>query len=497
MTLQDFENTRSQLLSFSSKIDGVDEKDMPTIKRLYDTWQQHYESNQKRTKYFNADETVKNLNISIPEDVARRVKAVVGWSAKAVRALADLSVYDGLQINGDDVHNMRAIAEANQFSVILPQAIISAYKHSCSFLAIYKDADADGAVRITPRSALMSSALWDMGHQEVKAAMTITGTNEKNEVNEVRFWLKGYSYEVKKVEGAWKATLAKQSYQGVSVVPVCYDPQLDRPFGRSRITRPLMSYTDMAIRTFVRMEATAEFYSIPKIWFLGLSEDAQKAQWSSYVSAVNGVTKDEDGDTPTLQQLTQASMTPHSEMLKTIALMVASETGLPACDLGITTSNPTSAEAMSVAERKLTREADRQNLIFSQSIIKALGIAVCLQNDGMTTIPPDVYAVQVAWKPTQEVSMGARGDFFNKVAATCPSYAMNEIAWRQLGFSDAESRTLLSEARKTRALESLNDLLGKETTIGNKGGYESSSSSQQEDKRLSATGSTGSTAENS
>ena len=60
MTLQDFENTSSQLLSFGSKIDGVDEKDMPTIKRLYDTWQQHYESNQKRTKYFNADETVKN-----------------------------------------------------------------------------------------------------------------------------------------------------------------------------------------------------------------------------------------------------------------------------------------------------------------------------------------------------------------------------------------------------------------------------------------------------
>ncbi|CRH71835.1 Uncharacterised protein [Chlamydia trachomatis] len=74
---------------------------------------------------------------------------------------------------------------------------------------------------------------------------------------------------------------------------------------------------------------------------------------------------------------------------------------------------------------------------------------------------------------------------------------MNEIAWRQLGFSDAESRTLLSEARKTRALDSLNNLLGKETTIGNKGGYESSSSSQQEDKRLGTGSSAGSTTENS
>ena len=89
--------------------------------------------------------------------------------------------------------------------------------------------------------------------------------------------------------------------------------------------------------------------------------------WKSLISAINAISKDEDGDVPTLQQVQQASMQPHSDMLKTIAMLVASETNVPVNDLGITMDNPASAEAMAAAERKLSREADRQNRLFSRA----------------------------------------------------------------------------------------------------------------------------------
>ena len=38
------------------------------------------------------------------------------------------------------------------------------------------------------------------------------------------------------------------------------------------------------------------------------------------------LTKDSDGDKPVLQQLQQASMTPHSDMLRTIAAAFSAET---------------------------------------------------------------------------------------------------------------------------------------------------------------------------
>lgn len=39
-------------------------------------------------------------------------------------------------------------------------------------------------------------------------------------------------------------------------------------------------------------------------------------------------------------------MAPHSDMLKTMAMLVASQTRVPVDYLGITLDNPTSAEAM-------------------------------------------------------------------------------------------------------------------------------------------------------
>ena len=138
---------------------------------------------------------------------------------------------------------------------------------------------------------------------------------------------------------------------------------MDRPFGHSRISRSLMSLVDAGFRTMVRMEASAEFYSVPKLWFIGANKDAFSSNtWTSLIQAINAITADENGELPQLHQVQQASMTPHSDMLKTLAMLVASQTRVPVDYLGITLDNPTSAEAMASAERRLTRIADKQNV---------------------------------------------------------------------------------------------------------------------------------------
>ncbi len=75
------------------------------------------------------------------------------------------------------------------------------------------------------------------------------------------------------------------------------------------------------------MEASAEFYSVPKLWFIGANRDAFSSNtWTSLIQAINAISADEDGNLPQLQQVQQASMTPHSDMLKTMAMLVASQT---------------------------------------------------------------------------------------------------------------------------------------------------------------------------
>ena len=118
---------------------------------------------------------------------------------------------------------------------------------------------------------------------------------------------------------------------------------------------------------------------------------------------------------------------------------------------------PQSAEALAEAERKLTREADRQNSLYSKAVKQALVCAAKLDisvNANPQTLE-DAAKLRVLFKPTQEQSVGARGDMFAKIAANVPSYVSTVQAWRSLGFSDEDALAILREVRKDNALSFL------------------------------------------
>jgi hypothetical protein len=151
------------------------------------------------------------------------------------------------------------------------------------------------------------------------------------------------------------------------VVPVTNDPQLRRPFGRSRLTNAVMELNDMAVRAYVRMEGNAEFYSSPQIALLGVDPEAfgdgipESQKFKLAMERLLALTKDSDGDKPVLQQLQQASMTPHSDMLRTIAAAFSAETGIPPSSLGVIHDQPASAEAIRAAEHDLLIDVTYHN----------------------------------------------------------------------------------------------------------------------------------------
>lgn len=179
------------------------------------------------------------------------------------------------------------------------------------------------------------------------------------------------------------------------------------------------------------------------------------------VSAINAIDGDIDGRNPELHQISQASMQPHSDMLKTIALVVASETNLPADNLGITLDNPSSAEAMAAAERKLTREADRQNRLFGMQLERLLRMTVCLR-DGLAAPPDDLKLIRPVWMPTREISDAARADAYVKISGVNEIYANSTVGLRRLGLTNDEITSLQNEVTRNQA-RSVLDML---TQIG-------------------------------
>ena len=81
------------------------------------------------------------------------------------------------------------------------------------------------------------------------------------------------------------------------LVPVIYKPDAKRPFGHSRITRACMDLQDSAARTVKRSEISAEFYSYPQRYVLGMDPEAEEMdKWKATMSAMLRIDKDENGD---------------------------------------------------------------------------------------------------------------------------------------------------------------------------------------------------------
>lgn len=330
----------SPFLSTSSSligpIIGVADEDMPVIRQLLKVWRDKYPRNLIRTAYYDAKERFRDFRISIPDTIKTKARPMIGWPAKAVRSLSDLSVLEGLSIPGDDNHGLKDLFDDNRLDVEIPQCIVSCYTHSCSFMTVSSDPDDEDRIVFTPRSADWSSAIWDRMNRRIAAALTITENDAEGRITGFDVWLPRRVYRCRGRIMPWTAETHETHLDECTVVPFIHDPQMNRPFGRSRINRTVMSLTDIGFRTVVRMEASAEFYSVPKLWFLGADRDAfSDDTWSSLISAINAIGKDEDGDLPQINQITQASMQPHSDMLKTVAMLAASEMSVPVDEMGI------------------------------------------------------------------------------------------------------------------------------------------------------------------
>lgn len=450
----------SGAVSIPSNIRGMGQDDLDMTRALLDVWRAKYPRNLLRSAFYDAKQRFRNLQIAVHSDLGRKIGNTVGWPQKSVRALADKSVFEGFELPNNDEYGISGICMDNELTADVSEAIISCYKHSCSFLTVdYDPYDPSGErILITPRSADWSAAIWDPQRRRIKAALTITGADQNGSITSFNVWLEGRNYAVTGTGfGGWIAQRQDNRLDRVAVVPFAYDKQMDRPFGRSRINRTLMNLTDMAVRTMVRMEVSAEFYSVPKLWFLGLDKDAfESGTWSSLIADINAISRDVDGEVPELRQIQQASMSPHGAMLETIAMLASAETDIPPESLGIRVSNPTSAEALAASENALTRVADRQNRIFGQQLMNAMRMAVQLRDN--TPTAPTLAGVRPIWAPTRVVSDAARADYYAKVASVNQAWAQSDVGLAKLGLSMDDIASLRAWEASQRAKQRLDQL---------------------------------------
>ncbi len=370
-----------------------------------------------RYNYYEMKNKVNDFSKMIPNDF-RWMSSTLGWCAKSVDTLADRIVFDSFD---NDDFKIGEIFTLNNADVMLDNAVLSALISSCSFIYIGKDNTGYPSLQVI--DGANATGIIDTVTSMLTEGYAIL-ERDKNDKPILEAHFRPYQTDYY-VDGKLdeSMTLVHNAPYAL-LVPVINRPDAQRPFGHSRISRACMSLTQSALRTLRRSEVSAEFYSVPQKYVLGLSEDAEFNNRRAEISSFLDFRKDEDGEKPTVGQFSQQSMTPYTEQLKTIASMFAGETGLTLDDLGFSTSNPSSSDAIKAGHENLRLIARKAQRTFGTGFLNAGYLAACIR-DNYEYDRKSFANTNPLWLPIFEPdlsSLGVIGDAILKINQACPDF---------------------------------------------------------------------------
>lgn len=357
-----------------------------------------------------------DFGISTPPDL-RYWNSVVGWCAKAVDSLADRLDFHGFT---DDLFNLEQIFDLNNRDVLFNSAFLGALISACDFIYISEDEtgfprlqviDGGNATGIMdPTTGLLSE-----GYAILERDVYGVPTKEAYFTDEFTAYY----------EGGVLVDQRRNKAPYALLVPIVFKPDAKREFGHSRISRACMSLVGSALRTIKRSEISAEFYSFPQKYVTGTDPNLKLDKWTAAMSAMLKISLNADGqDHVKIGQFTQQSMTPHVEQLKMFASLFAGETGLTLEDLGFTSGNPASYDAIKAAHENLRLTARAAAKSFGVGIKNAGYLAACVRDD-FKYQRSQLYMTKCSWGPAfpADVSMlGAVGDALMKIGQSYPDY---------------------------------------------------------------------------
>ena len=373
-----------------------------------------------RYSYYEMKHLALDFQISTPPKL-RYWMNCLGWCAKAVDSMADRLVFREF---ANDDFNMNEIYRMNNADVLFPSAVLGALISSCDF--IYIAPVKDELPRLQVIDGANATGVIDPMTGMLAEGYAVLDRDAEGKVLTEAYFLPGvtrYYY----ADGSSEDIKNKAPYP--LLVPIINRPDAIRPFGHSHISRACMSIVDSAMRTVKRSEIAAEFYSVPQKYVLGTDPDSEPLdKWSSAMSMMLEITKDTDGDTPTVGQFQQQAMTPHLEQLKMFASLFAGETGLTLDDLGFTSGNPASSEAIKAAHENLRLRARAAQRSFGSGFLNAGYLAACVRDDTEYK-RNQIYQTVPKWEPIFEpdaAALSGIGDAAIKLAQSFPDYFNEE-----------------------------------------------------------------------
>lgn len=411
--------------------EGLAREDSDRLYRLVQIWSAKLPGNRLRRMYYEQKVKPKNIGIALSDDMVARLNPSCGWATKAVDMLADRSVLDGFvfEEGGADGTLDRIMLE-NRVGQQYGRNVHDELAHCVVFWTLSRGRIGRSDVRIKSHTAETAAAIWDGCEDRIGCGFAIIGTapSTPTDISEVPTIVNLYTEDatvvLKRLSPTsmdWRAEYLRHPMGRPLMEPMAYAPSAMRPFGKSRITKSVMSIVDCKLRADMRAEIAAETTSQPQKYLLGAADDALEADdWATFFGNMLVTNKDEDGDVPTFGQLAQGSMQPLTEYSRDLAAQFAGETSIPISSLGIIHDNPASAEAIAAAERDMVQLAEHLNESNGMAMrnvalmAMAMGSGIGTSIDGLSDAQRSVTA---DFRDPSMPNIAATADAWTKIAS--------------------------------------------------------------------------------
>lgn len=442
--------------------DGLTDDESALVKRLVRVLKENEEKHVTRRAFYDDKIPCPDRGMDVPP-AYKNASYSTGWARAAVDRLAERSIFDSYTFSGEAPDGFEYAMQMNSIANLYQMAAPAAIRDGIGFWNVTADKNMGAAVNYN--DAMTAAAIYDFLHKRIRAGIVIedfsTFGSPRIEIPSLAV-VKTADEDIiiRRVErNRWEVSDRNKHELGYPMlVPMTYRFAVDRPFGQSRITRSVMTYSIEAMCELRNMAIQSDFFSIPMKYILGASDAQYKAisenVMKAYRTDLLAMTSNDDGQIPHVGMLQAASMEPHIAALDKLASMMASETSLPVATFGVAGNGYTSSDALRASTDDLVILAKQFNSKASESMEMVARLVMCVLRDcTLAELTDNERTVTAHFLDPSMPSDAQNADAMLKVCSVAPEFAGTDVFWEKLGYNEDDRRRIKDAAGTERAAD--------------------------------------------
>ncbi|WP_297346213.1 phage portal protein [uncultured Mobiluncus sp.] len=341
---------------------------------------------------YNGTKQLSQMGVSIPPKV-RALEMVVNWPRLVVDTMAEVLTVDGFEaadIPDDTIRGVWRVWQQTNMKSRSHLAHVEAMTQGISYALVSLTDSGMITTGVLPKDGIAVSYGLDGAVSEAVIVYS-TFTEQGSRVKRAAYYVPDRIEVYQETYGTWTKISSQRGCGLVPLVPIVNQTRLSDRQGRSDMEL-VIPFGDSASRSFTLLQLATELLSMPQRYILGgdlskfrKADGSQPSMEEIYLGTLMVSPK------PDVKygQLDGARLSEVIAVLKHCAEMVSAMTGLPVAMLGVTTNNPSSAEAMRAAKERMISRGELKQDVFGDSWEQWARIVMAMQGkslDGAETL---------------------------------------------------------------------------------------------------------------